>query len=146
MNELLDNPQNVLLYCTSQGTSIQVSDSQAQNIYLHNAHPDGTVSCDWLKAVASEFAVGAVQMETETSVQEASAAGHAIAQHIGPIAMGKRCNVVMLLQLPVWICWTKHWICFWFRAICELAWFRNINGCACVSWGDRDCRLEGLGI
>lgn len=93
------NPQNLLLYCTAQGTSI---DATAHgNVFLHMRTPAGKTETSWLQARASEFKVGGAQTETVESAAAAAAAGSAVAAQMGIRAMGTRCNVVMLIQVPL---------------------------------------------
>lgn len=93
------NPQNLLLYCTAQGTSI---DTAAHgNVFLHMRTPGGKTETSWLQARASEFKVGGAQAETAESAAAAAAAGSAVAAQMGIRAMGTRCNVVMLIQVPL---------------------------------------------
>jgi hypothetical protein len=95
------DPQNLLLYCTSQGASLQQDGPGKEALYLHMNGSDGTVSSHWLKGIVSEFKVGQEQKETEASIKEAQEKGHATAQHIGVKQMKPRCNVVMLVQIPL---------------------------------------------
>lgn len=96
------NPQNLLLYCTAQGTSPFVpAGMQGENLYLQAVRPDGTTELSWLKAKASEFGVGAEQKETAETRASALAAGSAVAMCIGPKALGPKFNVCMTVQLPL---------------------------------------------
>lgn len=96
------NPQNMLLYCTAQGTSpFAPAGMQGENLYLQNVRPDGTAELSWLKAKASEFGVGAEQKETAETRASALAAGSAVAMCIGPKDIGPKFNVCMTVQLPL---------------------------------------------
>lgn len=96
------NPQNMLLYCTAQGTSpFAPAGMQGENLYLQTVRPDGTAELSWLKAKASEFGVGAEQKETAETRASALAAGSAVAMCIGPKALGPKFNVCMTVQLPL---------------------------------------------
>lgn len=95
------DPQNLLLYCTSQGTSIQQDAPGQEKLFLHMNQPNGSASTYWLKAVTSDQKVGQEQVETKESTQKALQQGHAVAQRIGVKHMGNRFNVVMLIQVPL---------------------------------------------
>jgi hypothetical protein len=96
-----NDPQNLLLYCTSQGTSLHQDAPGQEKLFLHMTNPDDTVSTYWLKAVTSDYKVGAAQKETEASAKLAAEQNQAVAQHIGLSHMGTRFNVVMLVQIPL---------------------------------------------
>lgn len=95
------DPQNLLLYCTSQGTSIQQDAPGQEKLFLHMNQPNRSASTYWLKAVTSDQKVGQEQVETKESTQKALQQGHAVAQRIGVKQMGNRFNVVMLIQVPL---------------------------------------------
>lgn len=95
-----DNPQNLLLLCTSQGTSVDQQKKKAANVYLHN-QGQGQVEQKWLQAHASTFQVGGEQKETVETAQAAAASGQAFARNIGVKGMGTRFNTVMLVQVPM---------------------------------------------
>jgi len=95
------DPQNLLLYCTSQGTSIQQDGPGQEKLFLHMNNPNGSASTHWLKAVVSDQKVGQEQVETKESTEKALQQGHAVAQRIGVKHMGNRFNVVMLVQIPL---------------------------------------------
>jgi len=95
------DPQNLLLYCTSQGTSIQQDAPGQEKLFLHMNNPNGSASTHWLKAITSDQKVGQEQVETKESTEKALQQGHAVAQRIGVKHMGNRFNVVMLIQVPL---------------------------------------------
>jgi len=96
------NPQNMVLYCTSQGTSpFAPAGGQGENLYLQTVRPDGTTELSWLKAKESEFSVGAEQKETAETRAAALAQGSAVSMCIGPKILGPKFNVCMMVQLPL---------------------------------------------
>lgn len=95
-----DNPQNLLLLCTSQGTSVDQQKRKAANVYLHN-QGQGQVEQKWLQAHESTFEVGGEQKETVETASAAAASGRAFARNIGVKGMGTRFNTVMLVQVPM---------------------------------------------
>lgn len=95
------DPQNLLLFCTAQGTSLQQDRPGQEKLFLHMGNSDGSVSTYWLKAVESQFKVGQAQKETQESALRASEQKQAVARHIGTAHMGTRCNVVMMVQIPM---------------------------------------------
>jgi hypothetical protein len=95
------DPQNALLYCTTQGASLQTPGSGGTDLFLLTAMPDGKTRASWLKTATSEFAVGAQQTETAETIAKATAAGHAVAMKIGIEALGDACNTVVLVQVPL---------------------------------------------
>lgn len=96
-----DNPKNLLLYCTSQGTSIYSPGGGSADLFLQMKRADGKTSTHWLKAKSSEFKVGAEQKETAETIAKAIAEGSAVAMPIGIKEMGNAFNVLMVLQLPL---------------------------------------------
>ena len=96
-----DDPRNLLLLCTAQGTAVQQDGSGKQKIFTHAVDPFGTVHRYWLEAERSSHKVGGAQKETEAEAAAAAARGKATAIHIGTRAMGTRFNVQMLVQVPL---------------------------------------------
>lgn len=95
-----EDPQNMLLLCTAQGTSVNQDHARAQNVYHHNQRPE-QVNQNWLRADESSFGVGGEQKETKETAEKAAAAGQAFARTIGVKGMGTRFNTVMLVQIPL---------------------------------------------
>ena len=96
-----DNPRNVALLCTAQGTSVQQDGAGAQKVFHHEVDDDGRVHRCYLEAEKSEHKVGGAQTETQAEAAAAAARGKSTAIHIGTRAMGTRFNVQMLIQLPL---------------------------------------------
>lgn len=96
-----ENPQNIVLYCTSQGTSPYAPGSGRELVFLQNTTPSGAVEHSWLRAKRSEFSVGAEQKETDATRADALSKGSAVAMPIGPKFLGNKFNVVMALQVPL---------------------------------------------
>lgn len=96
------NPQNLVLYCTSQGTSpFAPAGGRGENLYLQTVRPDGKIELSWLKAKESEFGVGAEQKESAETRAAALAAGSAVSMCIGPKILGPKFNVCMMVQVPL---------------------------------------------
>ena len=96
-----DNPRNVLLLCSAQGTSVQHDGSGAKKLFHHEVDTTGKIHRYWLEAEKSEHKVGGSQVETEEEAKAAADRGKSTAIHIGTRAMGTRFNVQMLIQVPV---------------------------------------------
>lgn len=82
------DPNNLLLYCTSQGTSICQDRPGEQKLFHHMVDDQGYVTQHWLKASSSEIKVGDDQVETEETKRKALAENKAVAQYIGVKQMG----------------------------------------------------------
>lgn len=95
------NPQNLFLYVNGSGTSLSQAQSGTAKLYATEVHADGNAHDYMLKTDVSTFAVGGAQQETADTIQAATAKHQFLAQHIGLPTMGKRCNVVMLVQVPL---------------------------------------------
>ena len=96
-----DDPRNMTLLCTAQGTNAQQDGSGAQRVYLHAVDTNETVHRYWMEAERSKHTVGGAQLETEDEAKEAASRGKATSIHIGTRAMGTRFNVQMLIQVPL---------------------------------------------
>ncbi len=96
-----DDPRNVALLCTAQGTSVQQDGAGAQKVFHHEVDEHGKVVRYYLEAERSEHKVGGAQKETQEEALAAAARGKSTAIHIGTRAMGTRFNVQMLIQLPL---------------------------------------------
>lgn len=95
-----DDPKNLLLLCTSQGTFVQQDGAGEQRLALHGLE-GGVVSRYWMEAERSTHKVGGAQKETEAEIEKAAARGKAVARTIGVKAMGTRFNVLMTVQVPL---------------------------------------------
>lgn len=80
------DPQNILLLCTAQGTSVAQSRTTDVKMLMHMNHGDDAVSQHWLQA----------QDEIQSTLPTQS-----LPMFMGPKAMGRRMNVVMNIQLPL---------------------------------------------
>lgn len=97
-----DDPQNLILMASPQGTSVQQDGPGQEKMFLHQVMPNGEIKECWTQVGHSHFAVGADQVETKESLASAQKDGLATAMNpIGIKAMGHRANVVMMLQIPL---------------------------------------------
>lgn len=96
-----EDPRNVLLLCTAQGTSMQQDGAGTKKMFIHEVDPSNVIHRYWLEAERSKHKVGGAQTETKEEKEAAAARGKAAATFIGTRAMGTRFNVQMLIQLPV---------------------------------------------
>ena len=96
-----DDPRNLLLLCTPQGTSVQQDGAAAQRVYYHAVDSGGVAHRYWLEAERSDHKVGGAQVETAAEAADAAARGKATATRIGTRSMGTRFNVQMLIQVPL---------------------------------------------
>jgi hypothetical protein len=96
-----NHPRNLLLLCTSQGTSIQQDGTNTKQIFHHEVDEQGKIHRYWLEAEQSSHRVGGSQQETEEERADALARGKSVAMYIGTQAMSTRFNAQMLIQLPV---------------------------------------------
>lgn len=96
-----DNPRNLVLLCTSQGTAVQASKRGQAKLFHHAVGADGAASEYWLEAERSTHAVGTEQRETNAEAAAAAARGKAVSSVIGVRALGTRFNVLMTIQVPL---------------------------------------------
>ena len=96
-----DDPRNMALLCTAQGTSVQQDGAGAKKVFHHEMGDDWRVHRYYLEAERSEHKVGGAQSESREEAAAAAARGKSTAIHIGTRAMGTRFNVQMLIQLPL---------------------------------------------
>ncbi len=96
-----ENPRNLILLATPQGTSVQQDGGGAKRLYFHDVGKDGKIHRYWLEAEASAHKVGGGQVETLAEKQDALVRGKATAMHIGIPAMAQRFNVQMMIQVPI---------------------------------------------
>lgn len=96
------DPRNLLLLCTTQGTSVAADAPGAQKLWVHALGPDGsTVHRYWLEGERSSHKVGGAQAESAEEAAAAAARGKGTAAVIGTRQMGTRFNVLMTIQVPL---------------------------------------------
>ena len=95
------SPQNMIVFSTSQGSSIQYPTSTITKIYHHCEHDDGTYHSHTLCADQSEHKVGGHQEESDEQNARNDENGKANAMCIGIRAMGSRFNAAMTIQVPL---------------------------------------------
>jgi huntingtin len=101
-NTLSDqDPRNMLLLVTPQGTSVQLDGRDCQRLYYHSVGYDGAIHRYWLEAEKSEHRVGQAQHETTSERNDAIARGKSVALQFGPPALGRRFNAQLLIQVPL---------------------------------------------
>lgn len=96
-----EDPRNLLLLCTPQGTAVQQDGAGAKRVYYHAVDEKKTIHRYWLEAERSTHAVGAEQKETQAEATAAAARGKSTAIVIGVPGMGTRFNVQILIQVPL---------------------------------------------
>ncbi len=96
-----ENPRNLILLSTPQGTSVQQDGEGAKKLFFHDVGKDGKIHRYWLEAEGSSHKVGGGQVETLAEKQDALSRGKATAMHIGIPAMAQRFNVQMMIQVPI---------------------------------------------
>ncbi|MDC0366908.1 hypothetical protein OAM67_00605 [bacterium] len=96
------NPKNLLLLCTTQGTAVQQDGLGAKKLFTHTYNAsDKTVTRHWLEAEATRHKVGGAQKETAEERADALKRNKATAAVIGTRACGTRFNVLMTVQIPL---------------------------------------------
>lgn len=96
------DPKNLLLLCTAQGTAFQQDEGlRKQRLFHHVVESSGRVAQHWLEAERSHHAVGGAQFETQAEREAALRRGKATAEVLGTRAMGTRFNVLMTVQVPL---------------------------------------------
>ncbi len=100
-----EDPRNLILLCTSQGTALQQDGQGQKRLFHHRVTTDGgrVVHRHWLEAERSKHKVGGQQIETKEEKDDALFRGKAVAKTLGPQVptMGTRFNVLMTIQLPL---------------------------------------------
>lgn len=96
-----DDPRNMALLCTAQGTSVQQDGEGAKKLFHHEVDQQGIIHRFYLEAEQSAHKVGGAQVETAADAAAAASRGKSSATFIGTKAMGTRFNVQMLIQLPL---------------------------------------------
>ena len=95
-----DNPKNIMLLCSSQGTAVLQNLPGKQRLQ-HHVVKIGQVQNAWLDARPTRFKVAEAQAETAAERAAAVAAGKACARALGFKAMGLSMNTVMTIQIPL---------------------------------------------
>ena len=86
-----DDPKNLLLLCTTQGSAIQQDGAGAKKLYHHAVNPSdktGEVCRYWFEAERTKHKVGGAQKETDEEKADALKRGKAVSAVIGTRAMG----------------------------------------------------------
>jgi hypothetical protein len=96
-----DDPRNLLLLATPQGTSAAEDKPGRAKVFYHSVDTAGQVHEYWLEAEKSEHKVGGSQVESKEEAAAAARRGKATSVRIGPSSMGTRFNVQMLIQVPL---------------------------------------------
>lgn len=95
-----DNPKNIMLLCSSQGTAVMQNLPGKQRL-MHHVVKVGDVQNAWLSARPTRFKVAEAQEETAAERAAAMAAGKACARALGFKEMGLSMNTVMTIQIPL---------------------------------------------
>lgn len=96
-----DDPRNLIVLATSQGTALQADGKGAKRLLHHGIDSEGTVMTYWLEAERSDHGVGGEQVESEAEREDAIARNKATSETIGIKAMGSRFNCLMTIQVPL---------------------------------------------
>lgn len=96
-----ENPRNLILLGTTQGTFFQHDGPNAVAQYLHEMQPDGLWQRCFLEASATNHKVEMGQWETDHERSTALASGKAATMAIGTPAMGIGFNRLMTIQVPL---------------------------------------------
>ena len=98
-----EDPKNVILLATTQGTFLQQDGPGSVPQYLHKkdeASPSG-YSCTYLEALRTKHGVSMEQKETKEEAAAAAAEGKATSGVLGIRSMGKGFNRLMTVQVPL---------------------------------------------
>eukprot|EP00406_Dinophysis_acuminata_P072491 CAMPEP_0179244188 /NCGR_PEP_ID=MMETSP0797-20121207/17929_1 /TAXON_ID=47934 /ORGANISM="Dinophysis acuminata, Strain DAEP01" /LENGTH=1094 /DNA_ID=CAMNT_0020951697 /DNA_START=10 /DNA_END=3294 /DNA_ORIENTATION=- len=74
-----DDPKNLVLFCTSQGTALQQQGAGHQRLFLHRLEADGRVSRHWMEAERTGHRVGEAQEESQEALEQARGAAETAA-------------------------------------------------------------------
>ncbi|HIB85226.1 MAG TPA: hypothetical protein EYO59_11710, partial [Chromatiaceae bacterium] len=100
-----DQPRNLLLLATSQGTAVQQDGRGRQKLFHHAVDPsasaDKQICRHWIEAESTEHKVGGAQLETTEEHNYATSRGKAGSSVIGTRGMGTRFNTLMTIQVPI---------------------------------------------
>lgn len=95
-----EDPRNLVLLCTSQGTFVQQDGPGSVPQFLHSSEPGGWRK-KYLEAAATRHGVTMGQTETAEERAEALRQGKAASTVIGTRAMGTGFNRLMTVQIPM---------------------------------------------
>ena len=84
-----EDPQNLVLFCTSECTSVQYPGSSSTVLHQHVLHEDGLYHSHTLTANKTSYGVGGSQEESPEEVKLNNERGEANAVRIGLPQMGK---------------------------------------------------------
>ena len=92
------NPKNLNIMCNTQGVAVGSGNGR---ICLHCPNASGGLDDTYIQVDATDMAAGAAQEESDADRAVIAAAGGATVSTFGPPEMGKCCNAVMTMQLPI---------------------------------------------
>jgi hypothetical protein len=95
-----DNPRNLVLTSTSQGTSMVMSQPHKHRLW-QQVRRGNTVHNRWMCAEPTRHRVGQEQTETEEEKKDLVAKGKATACAIGVSELGNRFNCLVTVQVPL---------------------------------------------
>lgn len=95
-----DDPKNLILLCTSQGTFVQQDGPGSVPQFLHQ-YADGQWRKKYLEAMMTHHGVSMGQTETPEEREAALKQGKAVSTVIGTRAMGTGFNRLMTIQVPM---------------------------------------------
>ena len=95
-----EDPRNVILLCTTQGTFLQQDGPGQVPQYLHKRDGAG-YECTYLEALRTRHGVSMEQKDTAEEAAAAAAAGKATSGVIGIRSMGMGFNRLMTVQVPL---------------------------------------------
>lgn len=96
-----DNPTNLLLLATSQGTAITRDGTGKVPLYLQSIDPSNTAYDHSMLIESTRFKVGGSQQETAEESAKAVEAGRATTAVIGTRNLGTRLNAFVVIQVPM---------------------------------------------
>mmetsp|Transcript_85727 Transcript_85727/g.136110 ORF Transcript_85727/g.136110 Transcript_85727/m.136110 type:complete len:688 (+) Transcript_85727:80-2143(+) len=96
-----EEPKNLILLCTSQGTFVQQDGPGSVPQFLHQRDALGQWRKKYLEAMMTHHGVSMGQTETEAEREAALKQGKAVSTVIGTRAMGTGFNRLMTIQVPM---------------------------------------------
>lgn len=94
-------PRNLILACTSGGTSVFLDAVGTVKLYQQNPTKPGQVPDNhYMEVEPTRFQVGGQQIETKEEQAAAVARGKAVSAVIGPRDLGQRLNALVVVQVP----------------------------------------------
>jgi len=98
-----EDPSNIILLCTTQGTFLQQDGAGTVPQYLHRPDTGGVCEyeCTYLEAMRTRHGVGMQQEDSTAEAAAAASAGKATSGVIGVRAMGLGFNRLMTVQVPL---------------------------------------------